>query len=126
MSKAPATEARHWLQETLEGLGLTIYPAPPETVTPPAAVVMPGDPWVQPLTYGKTQVTLEVIVLASLSGSNAAAYDRLEDSLWRITQTLEGKALVGPAKAPRIQTFGAAQVAAADLTITIHMEDSAS
>jgi hypothetical protein len=125
MSKAPATEARHWLQEILEGLGLTIYPAPPETVTPPAAVVVPGDPWVSALTYGKTQVVLEVTVLASVSGSNAAAYDRLEDSLWKIGKTLEGKALVGPSKAPRLQTFGAAQVAAADLTITIHMEDSA-
>jgi hypothetical protein len=120
---SPLTEARRFLQSTLQSLGATIYPAPPENVTLPAAVVTPGDPWAKALTYGKTEVTLEVTLMATMAGSNAAAYDRLEALVWEATKALEGHAILGAARAPRVLTIGAAQVAAADLTIIIHTED---
>lgn len=120
----PMTEAREAIQTALEPLGVTLYGAPPETVTPPAALVMAADGWAKPLTYGKTEVALVVTLLASMSGSNRSAMERLEDLAWRARTTLAEVCQVGSLGAPRLQKIGTAEVAAADLSIIVHVTDN--
>jgi hypothetical protein len=119
----PLTEARQALVAQLATLPVTVYGAPPETVTPPAVLVMGGDPWTKGVTYGKTEVHLVVTCLATMSGQNAAAMERLEQLTWDVRQLIQDQMLVGDALAPRIVKVGAAEVAAADLPITIHVTD---
>ena len=123
MAGNPLTEARQALVKTLGAIPVTVYGAPPETVTPPAVLVMAGDPWTKALTYEKTEVHLVVTCLATMSGTNAAAMERLEELTWTVRQLLQDQMLVGEALAPRIIKVGAAEVAAADLPITIHVTD---
>lgn len=124
----PLTEARTAVQEALEAAipDVTVYGAPPETLTPPGVIITPGDPWLAPLTYTRSQVVLDLALVASVTGSNVSAYDRLEDLAWQVQVALTGKAVLGPLGSPTLQTFGTAQAAMATQTITLHVEDEES
>jgi hypothetical protein len=41
----PLTDARAAVAEALDGLPANIYPGPPRTMTSPAVLIGPGDPW---------------------------------------------------------------------------------
>jgi hypothetical protein len=120
----PLTEARQAVVTALAPLGVTIYGAPPETVTPPAALIMAGEPWSAPLTYGSTRVNLVVTLMATMSGSNEAAMERLEALAWSARMALQDVALLGEAPAPRLVKVGVAEVAAADLSLSVTVTDT--
>jgi hypothetical protein len=117
----PLTEAREALAAALEPLGVTIYGAPPEVVTPPAAVITPGSPWWEQATFGSVRVLWTVTLMATQQGANAAALVRLESLLWDAVAALEPIALLGTATTPRLLKIGPAEVAAVDLTATVHV-----
>jgi hypothetical protein len=121
----PLTEAREAVQGFLETAvpGVTVYGAPPEVLTPPAVIVTPGDPWLAALTWTKSQVTLELALVAAVTGSNEAAYGRLEELAWAAQVALTGKAVLGPLGSPTLQTFGQVQAAMASQTILVTVED---
>ena len=124
----PLTEAREAVAQVLKAAlpDLTLYGAPPETASPPAALIMASDEWAAPLTYGKTKVGLTVTCLATSSGSNLAAMERLESLSWAISEALTAQEIVvvGPIRAPRLVKIGSAEVAAADLSLTLHVTDT--
>lgn len=124
MAKSPMTEAREALETALAPLGVTVYGAPPEVVTPPGVLIMPGEPWAAALTYGSTRVNLVMTFLAAVSGSNSSALERLESLVWDARMALEGVALLGESPAPRLVKVGAAELAAADLTVSISVTDT--
>jgi hypothetical protein len=119
----PLTESREALADALAGVGCTIYGAPPEVITPPAAVILPGGTWWEQATLGSVRVTWLVSLMATQNGTNAAALERLEQLLWDATSALEAVALVGTVQSPRLLKIGTAQVAAADLTVQVHVTD---
>ena len=122
---SPMTEAREAIVAALEPLGVTIYGAPPETVTPPAALVMPNEQtWSKPITYGKTEVAFTVTFLAAIAGTNAAALERLEALTGTGVTRSNRSDLRVRLVAPRLLKIGPAEVAAADLAITIHVTDT--
>jgi len=121
---SPMTEARQAAVTALTPLNVTIYGTPPETVTPPAVLLMPAEAeWAAQLTFSKTAVSLLVTCLASFSGSNAAALERLEQLTWDARKELEKVGQVSSIMAPRLVKIGAAEVAAADLTFTTHVTE---
>lgn len=120
---SPLTEAREAVAAALAAIGVTVYAAPPESASPPAVILRPGQPWHFALTYAKTGVNLNLTLLAQQSGSDAAALERLESLAWDVRQALEGLAVVGEAGDVRQITYGPAQFAAADIAITVHVSD---
>lgn len=120
----PLTEAREAVGDALAGLGVTIYGAPPESVSPPCAVVLPGGTWYEQATFGAVRVTWLVTLMATMNGTNAAALERLEQLLWDATAALEAVAVVGTAESPRVLKVGPAEVAAADLTVQVLVTDT--
>ena len=117
----PLTEAREALVETLGTLGVTCYGAPPEVVSPPAAVLLPAGTWYEQATFGAVRVTYTLTLIATMQGKNAAAMERLEQLTWDATAALEAVANVGPASSPRILKIGPAEVAAADMSVSVHV-----
>lgn len=118
----PLTESREAIVAALEPLGVTIYGTPPETVTPPAAVILPSPgEWYLPSTYGSMQVNWQVTLMATMQGSNASALERLESLLWDADAALEGVGLTGHPSSPRILKIGPAEVAATDLPVQVHV-----
>lgn len=123
----PLTESREALAAALTPLGVTIYGAPPESVTPPAAVLLPGNPWWSQETWGSIRVTWRMTLMATMQGANAAALGRLEQLVWDANAALEAVAVVGVATEPRILKIGPAEVAATDLPlqVLVSTEDTA-
>lgn len=119
----PLTEARQAVTAALEAIGVHVYGAPPEQVTPPAVIIKPGDPWHGVLTYAKTQVNLDLTLLAQQAGSTSAALERMEQLAWDVRTALTAIGIVGTTSEVRQQTFGQAQLAAADLSVTLHVTD---
>jgi len=121
----PLTESREALAGVLSTLGCTVYGAPPESVTPPAAVLLPGSPWWQQETWGSVRVTWQLTLMATMQGANAAALGRLEQLIWDANAALENVAVVGVATTPRILKIGPAEVAAADLPLQVLVSTTA-
>jgi hypothetical protein len=117
----PLTESRQAIAEALVPLGVTIYGAPPENVSPPAAVVVPGQDWFIQATFASVRVQWQVTLMATMQGANVAALERLEQLLWDATALLETVGTVGPPTSPRILKVGAAEVAATDLIVNVHV-----
>ena len=122
MTVSPMTEARRAVITALAPLGVTVYGAPPETVTPPAVLLMPAEgEWAKQITFGKTQVNVTATLLASFTGTNEAALERLESLAWDARKALDLIGIVGSVVSPRLVKIGAAEVAAADLSLAIHV-----
>ena len=121
----PISESREAIATALESLGVTVYGAPPETISPPAAVILPapGD-WYLPATFDSLAVNWQVTLMATMSGSNASALERLEGLLWDAESCLETVGLTGHPTSPRILKIGTAEVAATDLPVQVHVTNT--
>jgi hypothetical protein len=118
----PLTESRQALVAVLEPLGVTIYGSPPESVTPPAAVILPSPgEWYVPATYGSFAVHWQVTLMATMQGANAAALERLEALLWDADLALKAVGVTGHPSSPRILKIGTAEVAATDLPVQVYV-----
>ena len=78
-------EARTAVHAALASVGVPVYAQPPQTVTAPCVVLVPGALWIT----RRGQVTIDVLAAAVPAGGNASALDRLEhlveavrDGLW--------------------------------------------
>lgn len=117
----PITESRQALVTVLEPLGVYIYGAPPENVSLPAAVVVPGADWMTQFTFSSLQITWQVTLMATMQGFNAAALERLETLIWDARTALEAVGLVGDPTTPRIIKIGPSEVAASDLPVQVRV-----
>lgn len=120
----PLTEARNAITDTLKPLGVTVYPAPPASLTPPAAIVGSGAPWVEPLTFTRSTTHWVATLCATQTGENEAAYERLEGLVWSVVAALRdaGMAVEGISQV-RSQRYGQAEVAAVDIEVRVDVDD---
>jgi hypothetical protein len=119
------TEAREALAAALvAGIdGVNVYAAAPEAVKAPAVILLADDPWVRPLTWNKSEIRMKAVVL-SVSGTNEAAVERLEATVWAAVSILRAAgALVGEVSSPTLTAYGAAEFAAVEIGLTVHVED---
>jgi len=121
LSPNPLTESREAVAAALEPLGVTVYGAPPEVVSPPAAVVLPGADWWKQVTYTAVQVGWNVTLMATMNGTNAAALERLERLVWDAVICLERIGQVGSPSTPRALKMGTVEVAATDLPVLVQV-----
>lgn len=120
----PLTEARQALEATLKPLGLNVYPAPPSSITTPAAIITAGDPWAEPITWTRTRVRWSVTITAGQLGESAAAYEHLEQLVWDLVAAVRAGGMeVGPVSSIRSQRYGQAEVAALDVEVRVSVDD---
>jgi hypothetical protein len=121
----PLTEAREAIAASLTGLGWNVYAGPRQQVTTPAAVLVPGDPWSEPLTWSRTTVRWIATLTAGQLDSAESAYERLEQMLWDAVAKLRADGYaVDTVRAPRTQRFGQADLAAIDVAVRVQVDDS--
>jgi len=122
----PLTEAREAIAASLEPLGFTVYVGPKQQATTPAAILTPGDPWSEPLTFTSSTVRWTVTLLAGQLDTGASAYDRLEEMVWTSVAKLRADGYgVDSVGAPRTQRYGQADHAACDLAVRVLVTDVA-
>ena len=120
----PLTEAREAVAGALEPLGVVIYGSPPESASPPCAVILPAAEWFRQITYTGVQIGFTVTLMATMQGSNEAALERLESLLWDAWTLLEKIGQVEPPSTPRMLKVGPAEIAATDLPVLVQVTTS--
>lgn len=82
----PLTDARTQVAAALAGLGVHVYPEPPESATLPCIIVAPNpEVWAQQLTFDRDRpvVALDLQLLTPIS-TGRTALDRVEELLWQV------------------------------------------
>jgi hypothetical protein len=116
----PLTEAREAIAKMLEASGFTVHAAPPETLSGPAAVVVPGDPWIQKLALDAWQVNLVVNCYVTANGTNLTSVADLEDKIWRLGEHLSDAGFGTMQITPlQVQTNGNTNLVTASIPVAV-------
>ena len=101
----------------------SVYTSVPETVIPPAVVIVPDSPYLESRTIGKnvTRVKINMTVSAAVAyNNNAGALDNLEQLVISIMQAMPSGYVVGDVQQPTIQSVGASNLLVADLAVSTY------
>lgn len=116
------SEAREYVAQALEPLGIPIHAYPPGTVAPPAAVITPGDPYYRPQGLSGDSAVIGLDVLLVTSGAAGDAGRKLDDLIHAAAQ------LIGPTAARLSEVLAITQDSEggplmARLPVTIHWRE---
>jgi hypothetical protein len=118
-----ATNVRGTLATALAGVVASVYSSVPEAVIPPAVVIVPDAPYLEPTTIGKSTVRVKInfIVTAAVAyNSNAGALDNLEQLIISILAAMPVGYVVGDVQRPSITSVGASNLLVADLSVSTY------
>jgi hypothetical protein len=118
-----ATNVRGTLATALADVAASVYSSPPETVIPPACVIVPDAPYLETTTIGKSQVRVKInfVVTAAVAYNNTAgALDNLEQLIIAIMGAMPAGYTVGDVQRPTVQSVGASNLLVAYLAVSTY------
>ena len=118
-----ATDVRGTLATALAGVAASVYSSPPESVIPPACVIVPDAPYLETTTIGKSQIRVKInfVVTAAVAYNNTAgALDNLEQLIIAIMGAMPTGYTVGDVQRPTVQSVGASNLLVADLAVSTY------
>jgi hypothetical protein len=118
-----STNVRGALATSLSSVVASVYSSVPETVIPPACVIVPDSPYLESTLIGKTNVKVKinfVITAAVAYNSNAGALDNLEQLVISILAAMPVGYVVGDVQRPTIMQVGASNLLVADLSVSTY------
>ena len=104
------------------GIDYSTTAYPPPVVIPPTVVIVPGNPWIAPVTLGRpdspqVQVTFRLTcVVANLD--NQGALDQLESLVFGVLTNLPRGWEVGDVSPPSVETIGPSDLLVSDVQVT--------
>jgi hypothetical protein len=101
----------------------SVYTSVPETVIPPAVVIVPDSPYLESTTIGKnvTRVKINMTVSAAVAyNNNAGALDQLEVLIITLIGLMPVGYEVGDVSRPTIISVGASNLLSADLSVSTY------
>ena len=101
----------------------SVYTSVPETVIPPAVVIVPDSPYLESTTIGKnvTRVKINMTVSAAMAyNNNAGALDQLEVLIITLIGLMPVGYEVGDVSRPTIISVGASNLLSADLSVSTY------
>lgn len=117
-----AADVRATLATALNGVAASVYSSVPETVIPPAVVIVPSSPYLEPTLIGSAiQVKINFDVTAAVAyNNNAAALDNLEQLIISILGAMPSGYVVGDVQRPVITSVGASNLLTADVSVSTY------
>jgi hypothetical protein len=118
-----ATDVRGTLATALAGVAASVYSTVPETVIPPACVIVPDSPYLESTLIGSGSVKVKInfVVSAAVAyNSNAGALDNLEKLIISILAAMPTGYVVGDVQRPTITSVGASNLLVADLSVSTY------
>ena len=118
-----ATNVRGTLATALAGVAASVYSTVPETVIPPACVIVPDSPYLESTLIGNGSVKVKInfVVSAAVAyNSNAGALDNLEKLIISILAAMPTGYVVGDVQRPTITSVGASNLLVADLSVSTY------
>ena len=116
-----STNVRDALATALASVAASVYSEPPETVIPPACIIVPADPYLESEFIGNQSVRVKInlqITACVAYYSNAGALDNLEQLIISIMNVIPTNYTVGIVSSPRITQVGATNLLVADIEIS--------
>lgn len=116
-----STNVRDALATALSGVAASVYSEPPETVIPPACIIVPDQPYLESEFIGNASVRVKInfVVTAAVAYySNAGALDNLEQLIIAIMAVIPTNYTVGTVSRPNITQVGATNLLVADIEIS--------
>jgi hypothetical protein len=123
MPSSIATNIRGALETSLSGVAASVYSEPPETVIPPAAIIVPDEPYMETEFIGDDSVRVKVnytISAAVAYYSNAGSLDNLEQLVISILAALPLSYIVGNVTRPSVTQVGATYLLVSDISISTY------
>jgi hypothetical protein len=120
MPSSISSDVRGALATALGNVVASVYPYVPEAIIPPAVVVVPGSPYMEPNLINKatTKVQLNYRVTAAVAyNSNPGSLDNLEKLVISILAAMPAGWVVGQVETPQIVQVGASNVLSADINV---------
>jgi len=121
MPSTIATNVRGVLATALSGVTASVYAEPPESVIPPACILVPGSPYLESQMISNVSVRLKInltVTACVAYYSNAGALDNLEKLLLAIYAVIPTGYEVGSVSQPTIQQVGATNLLVSDISIS--------
>ena len=118
-----STDVRGALATALATPLASVYTSVPETVIPPAVVIVPDSPYLESTTIGKnvTRVKINMTVSAAVAyNNNAGALDQLEILIITLIGLMPVGYEVGDVSRPTIISVGASNLLSADLSVSTY------
>lgn len=118
-----SVNVRDALATTLSSVAASVYSEPPETVIPPACIIVPNEPYLESEFIGddSVRVKINLVVTAAVAYySNAGALDNLEKLIVAIMGVIPTNYTVGNVTRPNITQVGATNLLVSDLDISTY------
>lgn len=118
-----STDVRGALATALATTLASVYTSVPETVIPPAVVIVPDSPYLESTIIGKDQVRVKINMTVSAAvayNNNAGALDQLEVLIITLIGLMPVGYTVGDVSRPSIISVGASNLLSADLSVSTY------
>lgn len=118
-----STDIRGALATALATPLASVYTSVPETVIPPAVVIVPDSPYLESNIIGKDQVRVKINMTVSAAvayNNNAGALDQLEVLIITLIGLMPVGYTVGDVSRPSIISVGASNLLSADLSVSTY------
>jgi hypothetical protein len=111
------------LATALSGVLGNVYSFVPETVIPPAVVVVPDSPYLEFETISKSNIRAKInftISVAVAYNSNPASLDNIEQLLISVLAVIPNGYIVGSVERPTVTQVGASTLLIADVRVSTY------
>ena len=111
------------LATALSSVAGNVYSFVPETVIPPAVVVVPDSPYLEFETISKTVVRAKInftISVAVAYNSNPASLDNIEQLVISVLAVIPNGYIVSSVERPTVTTVGASTLLIADVRVSTY------
>jgi hypothetical protein len=121
------SSVRQPLATALAGVAGNVYSFVPESVIPPAVVLVPSSPYLEIETIGKSSVRCRVnmtITAAVAYNSNPASLDNIEQLLMSILAIIPAGYIVGSVERPTVTQVGASTLLVSDINVSTYYQQT--
>ena len=119
----PIADTRAALKSALASVTANVYDHVPETIIPPACVVVPDSPYAELEMISKATIRTRLnfsLTLCVAYHSNAAALDNLERLWIQVLGVLPANYVVGVLEKPSVTQVGASELLVADFNVSTY------
>jgi hypothetical protein len=119
----PIADTRSALKTALASVTASVYDHVPESVIPPAVVVVPDSPYAELEMISKSTIRTKLnytLTLCVAYHSNAAALDNLERLWIQVLGAMPTNYVIGVLEKPSVTQVGASELLVADFNVSTY------
>jgi hypothetical protein len=122
------SQVRQPLATALAGVAGNVYSFVPESVIPPAVVVVPDSPYLELETISKSVIRTKINMTISVAvayNSNPASLDNIEQLILSVLAVIPAGYIVSSVERPTVTTVGASTLLISDVRVSTYYTQTA-